>query len=497
MSLAARRVDCGTAVDTSTWTYPLWLAVAKCEEGRHHPAQASAAYHAALRLDPVGVAALSGLARIAARMMDHDAAVEWSRRAVQVDPGDVDARLQLASHLLAARLLDETLAVLASLPADDVRVCEARGTCIVLQGECVQGMHWLHRAVALAPDSCQMHTALAIGHWRCHARDCARRELETARDLDPGNMHTRFVLMHLLLEQGDFVGGYADAEAFDAIYPPAIASRRWRGESIAGKRLLLYDQHGHGDTLQMVRYAELCAEQGARVILKVRHAMIPLLRSVRGVDRHIGMTDPNPGFDYQARLLDLPAIFRHTPETLPRRIPYLAADAARTRRVAHALSGLPRPWIGVAWRGNPRQKDGLIRSCEVGDLLPLAELGGTRISLQLDARPDELQALDARALPDMDRDGAFLDSAALIANLDATITVDTSIAHLAGALGVPVFLLVPYWGDWRWMADRSDSPWYPTMRLFRQARPHDWSPAVVGVVRAVHSLNLKTTEETR
>lgn len=485
MILATCPVDSERTADSSTWGYHLWLAIARREESQHRPAEAAAAYHAALRQDPVGFDALSGLARIFARMMDHDAAVEWSRRALEAHADDVEGRLQLASHLLAARLLEEASGILANLPEDYARVCEARGNCLVLQGRLKQGMHWLRRAVALAPDSCQMRTSLAIGHWRCHRRDAARRELGAARELDPGNMHTRFVLMHLLLEQGDFIRGYSDPEAFDAIYPPAIHGRRWRGESIEGKCLLLYDQHGHGDTLQMVRYAELCAERGARVLLKVRQSMVPLLQSLRGVDRIVAMTDANPVFDYQARLLDLPAIFSHTQATLPRRVPYLAADAARVRRMQEYLQGLPRPWIGIAWRGNPRQKDGLIRSCEVADLQPLTRIGGSLVNLQLDASAGELEALGAHAVPDMDRDGAFLDSAALIDCLDATITVDTSIAHLAGALGAPVFLLLPFWSDWRWMANRSDSPWYPSMRLFRQTRPHDWAPPVAAVVQTV------------
>jgi hypothetical protein len=491
------RPDSDHPVDCSTWTCAQWLAVAEREERNDHPAQASAAFYAALRVDPVCVEALTGLARLAALAMDHDAAVEWSRRAVQVKPDDVAARLHLVSYLLSARQLDDCAEVLATLRSDDARVCDVRGTCLVLQGDLVTGMRWLRRAVRLAPASCAARTSLAIGHWRCHERASARRELETARELDPANMHTRFVLMHLLLEQGDFVGGYSDGEAFDAVYPPAIRSRRWRGASIAGKRLLLYDQHGHGDTLQMVRYAQLCAERGATVMLKVRESMIPLLRTLRGVDRLVGINEDNPAFDYQASLLDLPAIFAHAPWSVPQRIPYIAGQPMRRQRIAQWLSSFPRPWIAIAWRGNVRQRDGLIRSCEVADLRPLTRRGGTLINLQLDATPEELATLGARSLPAMDHDGAFLDSAALIACADATVSVDTSVAHLAGALGAPTLLLLPYWSDWRWMADRSDTPWYPTMRLFRQTRPHDWSSAVDAAAHAITILAHRISEEPR
>jgi len=482
--------------DVSAWTEAMWLAAAALSEARSDFAGASAAYHAALRLDPIGGEALLGLARVAARTMNHDAAIEWSRRAHHAHPGDLGCALQLASHLEAARQLDEALAVLGELPAEETRVREALGTCLVLQGRLDEGMHRLRHAVEEAPESCQVRTSHAIGLWRCHERRAALRELERARALDPHDLRTRFVLAHLHLELGDYLKGYADREAIDAMYPPGIRARRWHGEPVDGKTLLLYDQHGIGDTLQMVRYAEVCAQLGARVILKLRPALLPLLQGVRGVDEWHAMDDALPAFDYQARLLDLPAVLRNTPETIPNSVPYLVPCAQRVRRVVQALAGIPKPWIGVAWRGNPQQKDGLIRSCSVADLEPLARSGFSLINLQLDATPAELERLGAHGLPDLDRDGAFLDSAALIAACDAVVTVDTAIAHLAGALAARVYLLLPYWGDWRWQADRPDTPWYPGMRLFRQARPHDWRSAIASTVDALHHSHYHHRKET-
>ena len=156
-------------------------------------------------------------------------------------------------------------------------------------------------------------------------------------------------------------------------------------------------------------------------------------------------------------------------------------------RIARALAPIPRPWLGIAWRGNPRQKDGLIRSCRAQDLRPLMDAGFSLISLHHDATLEELATLGAHGLPDLDRDGAFLDTAALIINMDRVVSIDTSIAHLAGALGAKVWMLLPYWGDWRWLADRGDTPWYPGMRLFRQSRPHDWTPAIAAVRDALRS----------
>ena len=493
MRPATHRPDNERVEDTSTWSYSTWLAAAQREEGFNRIAEATAAYQAALRLDPAGIEALSGLARISARMMDHDGAIEWSRRAVFLHEDDLESRLQLASHLQDARRLDEASDVLDALPVGDARSCAARGTCMILQGHMNEGMRWLRRAVELDPQSCEVRTALGIGLWRCHKRMSAQRELEIARSLDPHDMHTRFVLMHLLLELGDFSAGHADPAAFDAIYPPALVERRWQGQPVAGKRLLLYDQHGLGDTLQMVRYVEVCAELGAEVHLRVRRALLPLLRTLKGLAGISAMDEPMPGFDYQARLLDLVAVFRHTPASLPRRIPYLSAEPARIERMARELAGLPRPWIGVAWRGNVRQKDGLIRSCRVDDLQALTILQGSLVSLQRDASRDEIEALGAIELPGLDGDGAFRDSAALIRSLDTIVSIDTSVAHLAGALGARVLLLLPYWSDWRWMAERTDTPWYPRMRLFRQERPHDWASAVAALARELRSDEIRRT----
>lgn len=477
--------------DASTWSYATWLAAAQREESFNRIAEATAAYQAALRLNPTGMEALSGLARISARMLDHEGAIEWSRRAAHLHQDDLESHLQLASHLQDARQLDEASNVLDALPGEDARTCAARGTCMILQGHMNEGMRWLRRAVELDAHSCEVRTALGIGFWRCHKRMAAQRELEIARSLDPQNMHARFVLQHLLLELGNFSAGYADTAAFDAIYPPALTGRRWQGQPIAGKRLLLYDQHGLGDTLQMVRYVEVCAKLGAQVHLMVRRAMLPLLCTLRGLTGISAMDEPLPEFDFQARLLDLVAIFRHAPASLPQRIPYLSAEPARVERMARELAGLPRPWIGVAWRGNLRQKDGLIRTCTVDDLRPLSKLQGSLVSLQRDASHEEIEALGAIDVAGLDGDGAFLDSAAVIRSLDMVLSIDTSVAHLAGALGARVLLLLPYWSDWRWMADRSDTPWYPRMRLFRQERPHDWSAAVAALVRALRSAEIE------
>jgi hypothetical protein len=204
--------------------------------------------------------------------------------------------------------------------------------------------------------------------------------------------------------------------------------------------------------------------------------------------------DPGP-FDVQATLLELPAILEDTLETIPAEVPYLRADPALCARWSARLArdgGAFR--IGLAWHGNPHQKDGLIRRCALRDMAPIWNVPGVRVySLQVGAGREELTAAggDCRVhdLGGIDAEtGAFMDTSAIMNGLDLIVTIDTSVAHLAGGLGRPVWMVVPYWADWRWMIERPDSPWYPTMRIFRQPEPGAWGPVFDEVATALRRM---------
>jgi len=296
---------------------------------------------------------------------------------------------------------------------------------------------------------------------------------------------------------GDFAAGWAGyrwrwqlphIHKATPVYPrPA-----WAGEVLRGRTLLLWPEQGLGDTLQFIRYAGLVRERGATVLFRCPPELFRLLEGHPHIDRLCRPEEALPPFDCHAPLLDLPHLCGTILATIPAGVPYLAADPGRAAAWAQRIAGYPGLKVGLVWAGNPRRHDPDVnadhrrRSIPLSRFTALAGLGNvTFFSLQKgdgaeQARhpPPELGLIDFTAdLHD------FADTAALVASLDLVITIDTSVVHLAGALARPVWLLSRYGGCWRWMLGRDDSPWYPTLRLFRQAAPDDWA-AVMQQVKA-------------
>jgi tetratricopeptide (TPR) repeat protein len=488
--VAPVRVETG-GIEVPQWSASQWLDAARLSEARGDYARAFAGYTNALRLDPMSLDAMECLARIHEGAGDREGAIEWLYHAIAASRSPLKFQLSLAAQLECDRQLDAAVELLTGLRSrhpDNPRVLAALGSSLLLRGELAEGEALLRHALELAPRSATVRTHYAIGLWRLHRWDQALAQLERAERDQPGNLHTRFVKSHLLLELGDYARGFADREAFDAYYPPLLRRRAWTGEALSGKRLLVYAQHGLGDTLQYVRYVQTLQRLGAIVTLMVQPPLLPLLRDVAGASRVLTSTDPIPVHDLQVRLMDIPGILGHAVDEVPREIPYLEAEPRRVSQQLRRLRPLARPWVGICWRGNPRQKDGLVRSCELGTLVRLREAGATLISLQRDVEPSELAAHGVVGIPGLDEDAPFLDTAALIRCLDLVISIDTSVAHLAGALGAEVWMLLPFWSDWRWMTERTDTPWYPTMRLFRQDRPHSWDSLIHRVASELSSL---------
>jgi hypothetical protein len=259
----------------------------------------------------------------------------------------------------------------------------------------------------------------------------------------------------------------------------------WLGvDPIQGKTILLHGEQGLGDTIQFCRYAPLIAARGAQVILEVDESFRELVSGLAGVSRCVSKGDSLPEFDLHCPLLSLPLAFGTRLETVPATTPYLQAPARAVASWQARLAEKNRPRIGMVWSGDPRHKEDRNRSIDLRSLLPLLDVPATFVSLQRDVRAGDAQLLQERnEILHFGGDlKAFSDTAALISHLDLVITVDTSVAHLAGALHRPVWILLPFIPDWRWLLDRSDSPWYPTARLFRQAASRRWQ----GVVERVH-----------
>jgi tetratricopeptide (TPR) repeat protein len=265
----------------------------------------------------------------------------------------------------------------------------------------------------------------------------------------------------------------------------------WLGSrDLAGKTILLHGEQGFGDIIQFCRYVPLVAERAGRVILEIPQPLRALMSTLPDTAQIISRGDPLPHFDFHCPLLSLPLAFRTELKTIPSTCPYLHAPPQAISGWDARLSLRTGPRVGLVWSGRPTHKNDRNRSVKLRALLPLLDIDAVFVSLQRDLRAD-----DAATLKDQEniihfgdelRD--FSDTAALISNLDLVISVDTSVAHLAGALSKPVWIMLPFIPDWRWLLNRDDSPWYPTARLFRQDQTRVWDNVIVRVREALHSL---------
>jgi len=255
----------------------------------------------------------------------------------------------------------------------------------------------------------------------------------------------------------------------------------WRGhESVDGKTVLLHCEQGYGDTLQFCRYASAVAVRGARVVLEVQAPLLGLVESLPGVAQLVPEgADPvalGERIDFQCPLLSLPLAFHTDLDTIPAQVPYLRANASKVRAWQARLGPAQRPRVGLAWSGSTGHKEDRKRSIVLAQLLAHLPQGLDYVSLQKEVRPADLAALQASANIQhfADELHAFDDTAALLECLDWVVSVDTSVAHLAGALGKPVWVLLPFVPDWRWLLNRDTSPWYPQAVLYRQSALDDW-----------------------
>jgi len=334
---------------------------------------------------------------------------------------------------------------------------------------------------SMAEAHCNVGTALCdLGH-----PDEAIAHLEKAIELRPEFGDAHWNLAVALLACGQFDRGWVAYEwrrhtEKDKKYSRDFMQPAWNGCNIDGRTLLVTCEQGLGDTLQFIRYIPMLAARGAKVIFECQTALRDLMRTVKGIDQIIVRNEPHPRFDLHVRLLSLPGIFGTRLGNFPNEVPYLHPDPKREAMWRPRLSGGGFK-VGIAWQGSTTFANDHTRSIPLINYEPLAHIEGVRlISLQKNAGSEQVQQVQEKFKvevlePALDEGtGAFMDTAAVMRHLDLVITSDTAIAHLAGGLGVRVWVALSFNSDWRWMRDRDDSPWYPTMRLFRQQSPGDW-----------------------
>jgi tetratricopeptide (TPR) repeat protein len=424
-------------------------------------AAAEAAYRGVLDADPDNAIAQHFLGVIRYQRGDFAAALPLLERAVAAKPGEPEFHNNLGLALAAADRESEAVTAYRA-------------------------------ALTLKPDHAIAWNNLGLAMQAQNKVSDAIDAFRRALGLDPDFAQARWNLALALLLDGQFDEGWREYDARLAL--PELGRDRnrlpgsfWDGSQPAGKTILVYPEQGLGDALQFARYATLLADAGARCIVRCPEILAALLATVPGVAAIVHEGESLPRYDAHAPLLSLPRLFGTTAETMiPAKVPYIAvAESGRNAlRARLAKSGAKRR-IGLCWAGNPAHGNDRRRSIPLAALAPLLRVPDVDwYSLQHGDAAAQIDAIpEGRDIVPLQPSATLVDTAALIAELDLVISVDTSIAHLAGALARPTWVLLPFAPDWRWQLGRDDSPWYPTLRLFRQHRPRDW-PSVVERIQA-------------
>jgi tetratricopeptide (TPR) repeat protein len=482
-----------------------WSALGRCLLQRGRWSEAASSYESALRLAPGDADNLANYGMALAEQGLHEQASQAYRRALAAQPDHAVAHYNLGNA--CSELGDVGLAIDAyrealRLKPEFSSAYNNLGGVLQRRGDLPEAEQAYAAALRLNP---HLETALnGLGLVRFEqgqlgaAIELYRRALRRRPDFAEAHLNLGLAL----LITGQLREGWEEYEWRWRAPSLKLERRhadqpRWQGEPLTGKTILLHCEQGLGDTIQFARLARTVAGPGVRVMLEVEPPVYELCqRSLAGVDVY-SKGEAIPAFDYQCPLLSVPRVLDITLENVPARIPYLVADGMRQQHW-QARIGNPRALcVGLAWAGSGTHRYDRTRSVPAAALRPLLEVPGARhFSLQKGPAARQAQALGSgEALVDWTAElASFADTAALVSCLDLIITVDTAVAHLAGALGKPVWLLTPFAPDWRWLLAREDSPWYPTMRLFRQSRPDDWDE-VVERVRAALTLRCASRPE--
>ena len=437
---------------------------------------------------------LLGVALLQARETAEGAV--WIEKALRINPGAAAAHASLGNGLRDLNRLAESLAhfdTAVALAPDSAGAHYNRGNTLYDLRRLDEALASYDRAIAINPPNPEAFSARGNALWDLGRHEEAFAGFEKAIELRPDFAAAHWNKSLCLLKIGRFAEGWPLYEARHGTgqqtVQRAIAQPRWNGEDIAGKTVFVHWEQGFGDTIQFCRYARLLAGRGARVVLEVQPPLRGLIRGSLPEIETIAAGETPPPFDLHVPLLSLPLAMGTTMATIPASPGYLRADAGLSRQWAERLRPSTRRRIGIVWRGNTAHGHNYIRSMGLADCLPLFRADADFFCLQNDMTEED-RALLARSNGPVYfgaelRD--FADTAALIAAMDLVVSIDTSVAHLAGAMGKPVWILLPHTADWRWLLDRDDSPWYPTARLFRQAQPRDWAGVVARVAAALEA----------
>jgi len=507
------------------------LGVLKLQSGK--AGAACAHFEQALKLNPTSAPAMSNLGMALAALNRDQEALAILDKAIALMPGSVEANSNRGNVLMklnrpaeALAAFDAALAVAPAFPgalanrgnalAALGRFEEAlaqydamlaivpahaeahlnRGSALMGLSRATEAVQAFDRALALRPDYVKAHIGRGAARQALNQQQEALADFERAIALDKSNAdaHHNAALARLTL--GDYRRGFEEYEwRWQRSGMPArrrsFGKPLWLGEyPLARKRILVAAEQGLGDCIQFARYVPLLARAGATVVLEAPPPLMSVLARLEGVTEVVARGEALPPFDVYCPAGSLPRALRTEVSTIPAAIAYLRASEERIASWRDRIERLPQPRIAVVWSGSADHANDRNRSMQLRQMAALFALAAGFISVQRDLRPADAEELARQpALTHVgDALNDFDDTAAVLALADLVVTVDTSVAHLAGALGRPTFVLVPFWPDWRWMLGRTDSPWYPTVRLFRQPTVGDWQSVIARVAEAVRAL---------
>ena len=475
----------------------VWFNMAGVQSQQNDFDGAIASYLRAVEFQPNRPAFQNTLGCAYARIEKNDQAVECFRKAIQLDPKILDAYRNLGKMLEKQRKLPEAVSVyqrMIELTPKDPRAHSRLGCALNSLGKYDQAMAKFRQSVAIDPKFAQAHNNIGVVLTNIGKYAEALPHYAKAMELDPKLSNAQLNWGLAMLREGKLEKGWDNFE-WRSETPAGKKIKknrqfdqpRWDGGPLDGKRIFIYWEQGFGDTIHFCRYLPLVAQRGGQVIFECQQSLVGLMKGLDGGAEIIDPQADEPIFDVHCPLLSLPRAFGTTSETIPVDLPYIfprSADVADWRQRLGVREGLR---VGIVWAGTPNTPTDRRRSLPASMFAPLMEIQGTNFySLQIAERTEELSELDADKIVDL-ASGIidFSDTAAAISQLDLVIAVDTAVVHLAGAMGKEVWTLLPFLADWRWQIDRTDSPWYSTMRLFRQEAPEKWDGVLASVGEAL------------
>ncbi len=413
-------------------------------------------------------------------------AIAAYQQAVSIKPDYAEAYNNMGNAFLSQRHYADAIEKYnqaVSLKPDYAEAYNSMAVALQYQGKYSAAIEKCNRALSLKPDYAQAYDTIASVMLKKGYHTEAIENYRQALRLKPDYAEAHTNLGMALLLCGRFEEGWAEyrwrLNNNKAIYPLHRELPCWDGSPFVGKRLLVLYEQGFGDNIQFVRYLPMVKDRGGTVICQMLKPLIGLLRGFPGIDELIDTsTDTKAAvkYDFYVPLLELPGIFGTNLENIPAVVPYLHADSAKVEQWRQKLVGTTFK-VGIVWTGNPAHTEDSNRSCSLSHFVPLSEIPGILLyGLQKGKAVEQVKDLSGiiSVINLADELNDFMDTAGVIENLDLVISVDTAVLHLAGAMGKPAWAILPFTSDWRWMLTRQDSPWYPTVRLFRQKRYGNW-----------------------